>query len=268
MEEKICGIYMIKNLINNKIYIGKSKDIVRRWYEHKSDLRHNHHDNCYLQNSWNKYGESCFEFNIIERCLNEEDLDEREKFHIFFYKADDKNFGYNLTIGGDGGTPTYEAIEHMKIATRERYNKDGKSVYCPELNRTFSCPIEAQEETGVTRQSISNCCCGAKNRKTAGKHPVTGERLHWFFASDIEKINDFMQGNFQDRHSSLYKKVMCIELNELFESVKSASDKTGVCASNITMCCSGKIQSAGKHPLTGEKLHWIYADEMNNSFVA
>lgn len=268
MKDKICGIYMIRNLVNNKIYIGKSKDIIRRWYEHKSDLRCQRHDNCYLQNSWNKYGENCFEFNIIEQCLNEENLDEREKFYIHLYKSDDKNFGYNLTTGGDGGSPLSEAIKHMKVATRERYNKEGKAVYCPELNCTFSCPIEAQEKTGVSRQSISGCCRGGKNRKTAGVHPITGERLHWFFASDMKKINDFVQGNFQNRHSSLWKKVICVELNETFDSIKAASDKTGICASNITMCCSGKIQSAGRHPITGEKLHWKYTDEINNSSVA
>ena len=33
---KICGIYMIINDINDKIYIGQSKDIVMRWYAHRS----------------------------------------------------------------------------------------------------------------------------------------------------------------------------------------------------------------------------------------
>ena len=268
MENKICGIYMIKNLVNEKIYIGKSKDIVRRWYEHKSDLRCQRHDNCYLQNSWNKYGENNFSFNVLEECFDESCLDVLEKFYIDLYGANDKNCGYNLTDGGDGGVPTAESIEHMKIATRKRYNEEGKAVYCPELNITFSCPIEAQEKTGVLRQSISSCCCGSKNRKTAGKHPITGERLHWFFANDIEKINDFLQGKLQRRHFEVCKRVICIELNATFSSIKDASNETGVCATNISMCCSGAIQSAGKHPVTGEKLHWIYADSINNSSVA
>ena len=32
-----CGIYKIMNLKNNKIYIGKSKNIEKRWQRHKED---------------------------------------------------------------------------------------------------------------------------------------------------------------------------------------------------------------------------------------
>ena len=30
--------------------------------------------------------------------------------------------------------------------------------------------------------------------------------------------------------------------------------------SNITDCCKGRNKTAGKHPITGERLHWRYAD--------
>jgi predicted GIY-YIG superfamily endonuclease len=36
--KKICGIYCIENLVNSKKYIGQSKDINRRWKEHKNQL--------------------------------------------------------------------------------------------------------------------------------------------------------------------------------------------------------------------------------------
>lgn len=36
---KITGIYMIGNDVNNKVYIGQSKDILTRWYAHKSKGR-------------------------------------------------------------------------------------------------------------------------------------------------------------------------------------------------------------------------------------
>ena len=34
-REKICGIYKIENLVNGKVYIGKSLDIYKRWNDHK-----------------------------------------------------------------------------------------------------------------------------------------------------------------------------------------------------------------------------------------
>ena len=81
MKEKIIGIYKIKCLKNNKVYIGQSVNIMQRWYVHKTKLRANKHDNIYLQNAWNKYGERNFEFSLIERCKKEE-LDSKEEYYI------------------------------------------------------------------------------------------------------------------------------------------------------------------------------------------
>jgi group I intron endonuclease len=60
-----CGIYRIINKTNNKIYIGSSVNILSRFSKHKSLLKHNKHDNDYLQNSYNKYGLENFLFEII-----------------------------------------------------------------------------------------------------------------------------------------------------------------------------------------------------------
>jgi hypothetical protein len=68
----VKGIYCIKNNINDKIYIGSSKNVYGRLTVHKSSLKHNRHYNTHLQNSVNKYGInnfSCFLFTI---CTEEE----------------------------------------------------------------------------------------------------------------------------------------------------------------------------------------------------
>ena len=63
-----CGVYQIRNIINNQIYIGSSKNIQKRWKQHIKALCENKHDNIFLQNDWNNYGEDCFEFTILEFC--------------------------------------------------------------------------------------------------------------------------------------------------------------------------------------------------------
>ena len=50
-----CGIYLIKNNISKKEYIGQSINIEKRWKDHKKDLRNNIHKNQHLQNAYNKY---------------------------------------------------------------------------------------------------------------------------------------------------------------------------------------------------------------------
>jgi len=97
---KICGIYCIENLKNNKKYIGKSIDIKIRFIGHKSKLKHNKHENIYLQSSWNKHGEENFKFYIIEECL-ESELEIKEVYYIKKLKTKTPN-GYNLTDGGEG----------------------------------------------------------------------------------------------------------------------------------------------------------------------
>ena len=60
------GIYQIRNLVNNKIYVGSSNNLYRRkTYEHFRELRLNKHHNKYLQNSYNCHGEENFVFEVI-----------------------------------------------------------------------------------------------------------------------------------------------------------------------------------------------------------
>jgi group I intron endonuclease len=90
-----CGIYKIENIKNNKIYIGSSVNLKNREYSHFRMLRKNIHDNEYLQNSYNKYGQDNFEFEIIELC-SFDDLISKENYYINKYESNNLLFGYNL----------------------------------------------------------------------------------------------------------------------------------------------------------------------------
>lgn len=51
--------------------------------------------------------------------------------------------------------------------------------------------------------------------------------------------------------------IYCPELDEEFESIKEASNQTGVNKTSIGYCLNGKQKHAGKHPVTGELLSWV-----------
>lgn len=94
----VSGIYMIKNIITNQMYIGQSINIERRWREHCNlkDIKYS-----YLERAIKKYGDKNFTLSIIEKIDNISILNEREQYWIKYYNTyEDKNH-YNLTPGGD-----------------------------------------------------------------------------------------------------------------------------------------------------------------------
>jgi hypothetical protein len=64
------GIYKITNIINNKIYIGCSKNISSRYRSHICDLKQNKSSCRILQSAVIKYGIDNFTFEILEICDN------------------------------------------------------------------------------------------------------------------------------------------------------------------------------------------------------
>ena len=90
------GIYKYQNKINNKIYIGQSDNIEKRFNQHISDAK-NRPQLSSLDSAIHKYGIENFTFEIIEQCSIDK-LDEREIFWIKYYNS--YNNGYNRTPGG------------------------------------------------------------------------------------------------------------------------------------------------------------------------
>ena len=80
----------------------------------------------------------------------------------------------------------------------------------------------------------------------------------------VSGVNNPMFGKCgSQNHES--RAVICIETGEMFESMKLAAKWCKLKNSAmIGQVCLGHKKSAGKHPITGEKLHWKYADEITN----
>lgn len=108
----ICGIYKIENIENGKVYIGKSKNIFRRWIEHQHELQAGKHHSTLLQEDWNKYGSTKFTFQIIKEC-NENELDKYEEKYSFKYNSLNKDYGYNVATIGDNKTNTICAERYI-----------------------------------------------------------------------------------------------------------------------------------------------------------
>lgn len=127
--QKEIGIYGIKNLVNDKIYVGQtSQSFQRRYWNHRWKLNSNIHDNIYLQKDWNKYGSDKFEFVILYVITKDESIDELEKKFIAQYRNTKKC--YNILDGGYcGGKGRKLSEEHKKrIGIKNRQHMLGKKA--------------------------------------------------------------------------------------------------------------------------------------------
>ena len=217
----MVGIYSITNIANGKKYIGQSVDVKCRLRNHKWALRHKKHYNDHLQKSFNKYGEKYFIFDIICEC-EEAKLDELERYYISYYDCMNPHKGYNAESGGNANKHWSEELtqkmkeirsgensgmwgkrhtEETKAIMREKAlgrvlsdetkaklseshkGKLAKPLYCIEADMVFPSSLEAAEFAGLkSRSSIFENISGRKSY--AGRHPETGEPLHWMKLED------------------------------------------------------------------------------------
>jgi len=111
---KKCGIYCITNIVNNKIYIGSSKNIYHRLKRHYSELKKSTHANKYLQNSYLKHGSSNFNVSILEE-VSYENLQKVEQNYINILKPD-----YNITLEVIRNTPSLESRMKTSATLKEK----------------------------------------------------------------------------------------------------------------------------------------------------
>lgn len=124
------GIYKIINSANGKYYVGSSVNVERRMKRHRFYLRGNYHDNSYLQNAWNKYGEDKFDFVLLEivSCGSRKELLEVEQKYLDIAKIEQDKC-YNLEFRAEGGDISEETrkklSDRMKGAGSPCYGKRG-----------------------------------------------------------------------------------------------------------------------------------------------
>ncbi|RSD21080.1 GIY-YIG nuclease family protein [Mesobacillus subterraneus] len=117
----IFYIYKITCTINGKVYIGQTKNIRKRWDEHKYHLRRNIHHSTHMQRAFNKHGEESFLHEVVETCSKEQ-ADEREKFWIVFYDSTNKLKGFNLESGGN-------LLKQLAQETKDKIGRKNKLNY-------------------------------------------------------------------------------------------------------------------------------------------
>jgi group I intron endonuclease len=169
------GIYRIRNLVNDKVYIGSTTEMgfCERLKDHLRSLRRNAHGNSHLQHAWNHYGEDAFIFEILEPITDKTLIQEREQFHIDSVSPEQR---YNIAPAAPGRPLSNET--KAKISARVSATLKGHFVSdetkrrlseshlgkkkSPEVSKKTADALRGRTVSEEQRQKISNTLKGRK----------------------------------------------------------------------------------------------------------
>ena len=168
-------IYRIRNITNDKFYIGSATDSRKRFWEHRKMLRNGSHHSVLLQRAWNKYGEDFFKFEIVRQLKDRTLLQPEEQKLLDEHFG--KNYCYNASPNADtpSRNPTPEHRKRLSEATKEQWK--------------HSDPRTGKKHSSETRALIS------QNLKKAHKE---GRGIYKGYAQSEEhknKISKALKGN-------------------------------------------------------------------------
>jgi group I intron endonuclease len=143
-------VYAAQNRLNGKVYVGKTvKPLEKRWSRHLKDARRG--VQTHFQNALREHGPEAFILTVLHRANNLLELSAMETFFIVLHQSYLRGNGYNMTMGGDGGTPTAEA--RLKISAAKMGNQ----------------AMKGQHHSSATKAKIGD---GNRRRK---RRPLTSE---------------------------------------------------------------------------------------------
>lgn len=160
MEE--TGVYCIRNILNDKRYVGSTSVSLRtRFKRHRNDLSNGEHHSQALQRAWDLYGLNAFEFTILERCSASNCLLLEQKW-IDHYCSANSEFGYNVLPKAGSALGRKLSDKTKKKLSIANLGK----VHTEETKRKISNSLKGTKHTA---QSILKAA-KASAEKRKGKH--------------------------------------------------------------------------------------------------
>lgn len=215
-----AGIYLFKNKVNGKCYIGQAIKLKQRIRAHWNNCSNPRYENIVFYKAIAKYGWENFEFSILESFRDA--LSGRTKYNLdqleikYIREYDSYNNGYNSTLGGDKGVLGYKHTEECKKIIsqnskkqaekiREELSKDEQNwLKCKNIETgeefTFHDRLSAQEFLQIPMYSIKNCLL----------HRVKITHKVWLIVSYLEDFPEVPNYGTDE-----YKEIIATQFKEL-----------------------------------------------------
>jgi group I intron endonuclease len=225
------GIYTIYCSLNNKYYVGYSKNLKKRIGQHKLRLKKNIHQNIFLQRAYNKYGKDAFEFDILENC-EEQFLCSLEHYWCNMLNTHNKKYGYNIL-------PTHpnkinsghslETILKMKNATKicEHRENRRKKIIIYSLNGEFIEIVNSiLEAANKLNTNTGNIVHGLKSKsKCVSNHLIA------LYKKDTRML---IKPYIKSTGHQVFLKVLVDENVKYYKSFREAAKDIAISRSYIT----------------------------------
>ena len=275
-KERLIGMYkgyIYRHwLINDKgieqSYIGQTiQNIKQRWGNDGSNYTKGEQNHKFAR-AINKYGWDAFTHEIIgivEAETEEQlkaDLNEWEIYYIDYYNSFYNE--YNSNTGGNGYIVTDEIrqkrSERMMGENNPMYGKECSDKRKEKISKALKGKMSGENhwnygkhESEETKQKMS------KSQKYLYEQGyINPNKDKPMSEEQKEKISNSRKGKYCGKDNPNAKAVICLNTLEIFDSGIDAQNWCNISNKAILKCCRGNSKTSGKHPITGEKLHWMY----------
>ena len=212
-----AGIYMFKNKINGKCYVGQAQSLKKRINHHYSNIKTQRY-NLPIYKAIDKYGIENFDLIILKEYPQDikkkilcNKMDEDEKYYIEKYNS--YSNGYNCTLGGDGGILGYKMTNEQK----EKIRRNSKRSI---VNRKMFYMYNVKEKYYITAISVSAASTitglSRSNIGRVANKTYTKNNIKYFLCS-------FSKEDLQDQIKSLSQD----DINKILESNNNGKFKKG-----------------------------------------
>lgn len=257
MEERNYKLYVHISPSNKRYYGITSTSTVQRWNNGKG------YKTQYFYRAIKKYGWENFKHEILFDNLTKDEACLLEQCYITLYDTMNPKYGYNNTSGGEHYTHSDITCQKLSIAntgkhpTEETKRKISNSLkgknhinYGRHLSEETRNKIRmantgkhlTEEQKRKMRESLKGRTAWNKGKKLSEEH--------------IRKLSEAKKGK---HNYSTAKKICCVELNLVFDSIADANEYLGKDrrSGNIGMCVQGRTKTAWNY-------HWCYVEDLDN----
>ena len=230
IEDYYGIIYSATNIINNKKYIGQTKQGLR--------IRKNGHLSSYkreqktsFQKALKKYGEENFIWEIIDYAKTPEDIDLKERYWINYYNTF-KQGGYNMNPGGQAFKFTDDEWLHISFLHDHRkvmvFNKKGIYIETVASKKIFSIQYDCRMQDTII--VLNNIKSSVKDYILIYEDEYSEELL----ISKIKRTRNNREFTVIDAEDNLIG---------TWDNQTYCANKLGVHRGNISKCLSGTLSN-------------------------